>query len=108
MLANPIRKGAKETFTYFAENDVDIKVISGDNPLTVSVIAAEAGIVGAERFVDASTLKEKEDYYRAVEEIYGIRPCDPEPEADAGTGTEKNIKKTVAMTGDGVNDVLDT
>ena len=68
MLANPIRKGAKETFTYFAENDVDIKVISGDNPLTVSVIAAEAGIVGAERFVDASTLKEKEDYYRAVEE----------------------------------------
>lgn len=49
MLANPIRKGAKETFTYFAENDVDIKVISGDNPLTVSVIAAEAGIVGAER-----------------------------------------------------------
>ena len=68
MLANPIRKGAKETFTYFAENDVDIKVISGDNPLTVSVIAAEAGIVGAERFVDASTLKEKEDYDRAVEE----------------------------------------
>lgn len=68
MLANPIRKGAKETFTYFAENDVDIKVISGDNPLTVSVIAAEAGIVGVERFVDASTLKEKEDYYRAVEE----------------------------------------
>ena len=86
MLANPIRKGAKETFTYFAENDVDIKVISGDNPLTVSVIAAEAGIVGAERFVDASTLKEKEDYYRAVD---GIRPCDPEPEADAGTGTER-------------------
>ena len=105
MLANPIRKGAKETFTYFAENDVDIKVISGDNPLTVSVIAAEAGIVGAERFVDASTLKEKEDYYRAVEEytIFGrVTPSQKRMLVQA----LKEHKKTVAMTGDGVNDVL--
>lgn len=105
MLANPIRKGAKETFTYFAENDVDIKVISGDNPLTVSVIAAEAGIVGAERFVDASTLKEKEDYYRAVEEytVFGrVTPSQKRMLVQA----LKEHKKTVAMTGDGVNDVL--
>ena len=104
MLANPIRKGAKETFTYFAENDVDIKVISGDNPLTVSVIAAEAGIVGAERFVDASTLKEKEDY-RAVEEytVFGrVTPSQKRMLVQA----LKEHKKTVAMTGDGVNDVL--
>jgi cation-transporting ATPase E len=66
MLANPIREGAKETFTYFAENDVDIKVISGDHPLTVSVIAAEAGIAGAERYVDATTLQTEEDYANAV------------------------------------------
>ena len=102
MLANPIRKGAKETFTYFAENDVDIKVISGDNPLTVSVIAAEAGIVGAERFVDASTLKEKEDYYRAVEEytVFGrVTPSQKRMLVQA----LKEHKKTVAMTGDGVN-----
>ena len=100
MLANPIRKGAKETFTYFAENDVDIKVISGDNPLTVSVIAAEA-----ERFVDASTLKEKEDYYRAVEEytVFGrVTPSQKRMLVQA----LKEHKKTVAMTGDGVNDVL--
>lgn len=105
MLANPIRKGAKETFTYFAENDVDIKVISGDNPLTVSVIAAEAGIVGAERFVDAATLKEKEDYYRAVEEytVFGrVTPSQKRMLVQA----LKEHKKTVAMTGDGVNDVL--
>ena len=105
MLANPIRKGAKETFTYFAENDVDIKVISGDNPLTVSVIAAEAGIVGAERFVHASTLKEKEDYYRAVEEytVFGrVTPSQKRMLVQA----LKEHKKTVAMTGDGVNDVL--
>lgn len=105
MLANPIRKGAKETFTYFAENDVDIKVISGDNPLTVSVIAAEAGIVGAERFVDASTLKEKEDYYRAVGEytVFGrVTPSQKRMLVQA----LKEHKKTVAMTGDGVNDVL--
>lgn len=105
MLANPIRKGAKETFTYFAENDVDIKVISGDNPLTVSVIAAEAGIVGAERFVDVSTLKEKEDYYRAVEEytVFGrVTPSQKRMLVQA----LKEHKKTVAMTGDGVNDVL--
>lgn len=105
MLANPIRKGAKETFTYFAENDVDIKVISGDNPLTVSVIAAEAGIVGAERFVDASTLKEKGDYYRAVEEytVFGrVTPSQKRMLVQA----LKEHKKTVAMTGDGVNDVL--
>ena len=105
MLANPIRKGAKETFTYFAENDVDIKVISGDNPLTVSVIAAEAGIVGAECFVDASTLKEKEDYYRAVEEytVFGrVTPSQKRMLVQA----LKEHKKTVAMTGDGVNDVL--
>ena len=105
MLANPIRKGAKETFTYFAENDVDIKVISADNPLTVSVIAAEAGIVGAERFVDASTLKEKEDYYRAVEEytVFGrVTPSQKRMLVQA----LKEHKKTVAMTGDGVNDVL--
>lgn len=105
MLANPIRKGAKETFAYFAENDVDIKVISGDNPLTVSVIAAEAGIAGAERFVDASTLKEKEDYYRAVETytVFGrVTPNQKRMLVEA----LKAHKKTVAMTGDGVNDVL--
>lgn len=63
LLTNPIRRDAPETFRYFAQQGVAIKVISGDNPLTVSQIAAEAGIPGAENYVDASTL-ETEDALR--------------------------------------------
>lgn len=105
MLANPIREGARETFTYFAENGVDIKVISGDNPLTVSVIATEAGIAGAEKYVDASTLKEKEDYDRAVREYTVFGRVTPNQKRMLVQAL-KEQKKTVAMTGDGVNDVL--
>ena len=105
MLANPIRSGAKDTFRYFADNGVEIKVISGDNPLTVSVIAKEAGIAGAESYVDAATLKTKEDCERAVEKytVFGrVTPTQKRMLVQA----LKAHKKTVAMTGDGVNDVL--
>ena len=105
MLANPIRKGAKETFTYFAENEVEIKVISGDNPLTVSVIATEAGIANAERYVDASVLKTKSDYYNAVEEYTVFGRVTPNQKRMLVQALKAD-KKTVAMTGDGVNDVL--
>ena len=105
MLANPIRKGAKETFTYFAENEVEIKVISGDNPLTVSVIASEAGIANAEKYVDASTLKTKSDYYKAVEEYTVFGRVTPNQKRMLVQALKAH-KKTVAMTGDGVNDVL--
>lgn len=105
MLANPIRKGAKDTFRYFAENDVDIKVISGDNPLTVSVIATEAGIEGAERYVDASVLKSKSDYDEAVEKYTVFGRVTPNQKRMLVQAL-KERKKTVAMTGDGVNDVL--
>ena len=105
MLANPIRKGAKETFTYFAENEVEIKVISGDNPLTVSVIAKEAGIANAERYVDASVLKTKSDYYDAVEEYTVFGRVTPNQKRMLVQALKAH-KKTVAMTGDGVNDVL--
>jgi cation-transporting ATPase E len=105
MLANPIREGAKETFTYFAENDVDIKVISGDHPLTVSVIAAEAGIAGAERYVDATTLQTEEDYANAVTQYTVFGRVTPDQKRQLVWALKKQ-KKTVAMTGDGVNDVL--
>lgn len=105
MLANPVRKGAKETFSYFAQNDVEIKVISGDNPLTVSVIAAEAGIAGADRYVDASTLKTKNDYQYAVENYTVFGRVTPDQKRMLVRAL-KARKKTVAMTGDGVNDVL--
>jgi cation-transporting ATPase E len=105
MLSNPIRKGAKETFSYFAENDVEIKVISGDNPLTVSVIAQEAGIANADRYVDASTLKTDDDFDRAVEAYTVFGRVTP-TQKRALIRAMKAHRKTVAMTGDGVNDVL--
>lgn len=105
MLANPIRAGAKDTFRYFADNGVEIKVISGDHPLTVSVIAKEAGIAGADRYVDAAGLKTEEDCRKAVENytVFGrVTPTQKRMLVQA----LKAHKKTVAMTGDGVNDVL--
>jgi cation-transporting ATPase E len=105
LLSNLIRKGAKDTFSYFAEREVEIKVISGDNPLTVSVVAEKAGIAGAERYVDASTLQTKEDIYEAAEKytVFGRVTPDQKRQLVAAL---KAHKKTVAMTGDGVNDVL--
>lgn len=105
MLSNPIRKGAKETFTYFAGREVEIKVISGDNPLTVSVIAQEAGIANADRYIDASTLKSKQDYYDAVENYTVFGRVTPNQKRYLVQALKAH-KKTVAMTGDGVNDVL--
>jgi cation-transporting ATPase E len=105
MLANPIRQGAKETFTYFAENGVQIKVISGDNPLTVSVIAEQAGIADAQYYVDASTLHTQEDYEQAVQQYTVFGRVTPDQKRMLVQAL-KSQKKTVAMTGDGVNDVL--
>jgi cation-transporting ATPase E len=105
MLANPVREGAKETFTYFADNEVEIKVISGDNPLTVSVIAEEAGIAGAESYVDATTLKTEADYEQAVTQYTVFGRVTPDQKRQLVQALKKQ-KKTVAMTGDGVNDVL--
>ena len=105
LLANPIRQEAKETFTYFAEQGVEVKVISGDNPLTVSEVAKEAGIAGAERYVDASTLHAEEEMRAAVlnNAVFGrVTPNQKRKFVQI----LKEEGKTVAMTGDGVNDVL--
>ena len=66
LLANPIREAAKETFEYFAEQGVEVKVISGDNPVTVSNVAKQAGIKNAEKYIDASELETEEDLRKAV------------------------------------------
>ncbi|MCR5273628.1 MAG: HAD-IC family P-type ATPase [Lachnospiraceae bacterium] len=104
-LSNAIRKGAVETFSYFAENGVDIKVISGDNPGTVSEIAKKAGINNAEKYIDASTLEGQADINSAVKEytVFGrVTPVQKRMFVKA----LKEAGRTVAMTGDGVNDVL--
>ncbi|MBQ0101885.1 MAG: HAD-IC family P-type ATPase, partial [Firmicutes bacterium] len=67
-LKNRVRPEARETFGYFAEQGVEVKVISGDNPITVSKAAEEAGIVGYDKFVDATTLNSKEKIAKAATE----------------------------------------
>ena len=104
-LANPIRSKAKETFQYFAEQDVQVKVISGDNPMTVSEVAAQAGIPGAEKYVDASTLRTPEQVARAVEAYTVFGRVTPNQKRQFVQALQK-AGNTVAMTGDGVNDVL--
>lgn len=105
LLQNPIRSAAKETFEYFKNQGVEIKVISGDNPITVSRIAGEAGIKNAERYVDATTLKTDDDISRAVE-VYNVfgRVVPEQKKKIVLSLKEKGY--TVGMTGDGVNDVL--
>lgn len=104
-LSNPIRENAKETFGYFAEQGVDIKVISGDNPVTVSEVAKQAGIRNAENYIDASTLKTESSINDAVMRYSVFGRVTPDQKRTFVKALKK-AGKTVAMTGDGVNDVL--
>ncbi len=105
LLANPIRKNAKETFKYFEDQGVDVKVISGDNPVTVAEVARQAGIPHTDRYVDASTLKTKKEVYRAAAKNTIFGRVTPEQKRWLVKSLQRQ-GKTVAMTGDGVNDVL--
>ncbi len=104
-LTNPIRKSAKDTFRFFAENGIDIKIISGDNPVTVSNVASEAGIAGAERYVDARQLVTERAIYEAVERYTVFGRVTPEQKRMFVRALQSQ-GKTVGMTGDGVNDIL--
>lgn len=104
-LANPIRAKAKETFQYFAEQDVQIKVISGDNPMTVSEVASQAGIANADKYVDASTLRTPEQVAKAMEKYTVFGRVTPNQKRQFVQALQ-DAGNTVAMTGDGVNDVL--
>ncbi len=105
LLANPVREEAPETFAYFAEQGVQIKVISGDNAMTVSEVAKEAQIEGADRYIDARKLKTQEDIDRAMEEYNVFGRVTPGQKRQFIQSLKKQ-GHTVAMTGDGVNDVL--
>ena len=104
-LKNPVRETAKETFAYFHDQGVTVKVISGDNPVTVAAAANEAGIQGADKYVDASTLESYEDIQNACEEYTVFGRVQPNQKKLLVQALQEN-KHTVAMTGDGVNDVL--
>ena len=105
ILENEIRDTAKETFGYFASQGVDIVVISGDNPVTASKVAVRAGINNAENYIDATTLKSRQDIREAITKytVFGrVVPSQKKEIIEA----YKESGKVVAMTGDGVNDVL--
>lgn len=105
ILENEIRDTAKETFGYFEKQGVDVVVISGDNPVTASKVAIRAGIRNAENYVDATTLKSEDDIKAAIQRYTVFGRVIPEQKKQI-IQAFKQAGKVVAMTGDGVNDVL--
>ncbi len=105
ILTNPIRKNAKETFDYFRGQGVTVKVISGDHPASVSEIAKLAGIESAERYVDAGTLVTDEEIEDAAGKYTVFGRVTPK-QKQLLVKALQNAGHTVAMTGDGVNDIL--
>lgn len=103
-IADNIREDAIETIKWFKENDVNVKVISGDNPITVSEVAKRAGIHNADKFISLEGLNEKE--VENVANKYTVfGRVTPEQKAIL-VRSIKSEGNTVAMTGDGVNDIL--
>ena len=105
LITDKIRVNAKETLQYFKEQGVDIRIISGDNPITVSKIAKRAGVEEYEKYVDCTTLKDEEELREAAKKykIFGrVTPI----QKKQIISTIKKQGHTVAMTGDGVNDII--
>jgi cation-transporting ATPase E len=100
-----VRSDAPHTLAYFREQGVEIKVISGDNPATVATIAAKAGVPGAENAIDARSLPEGEELAVLMETTTVFGRVNPDQKC-AMVEALQSRGHTVAMTGDGVNDVL--
>ena len=105
VLSNRIRAGARKTLSYFQKQGVQIKVISGDNPMTASQVACRAGVPGAEKYVDVSALETEDAIAHAAVEYTVFGRVTPDKKR-ALLRALKSAGHTVAMTGDGVNDVL--
>ncbi len=105
ILSNSIRENAAATFSYFREQGVHVKVISGDNPETVAEVARRAGIEYAERFVNAETLQSEEALAAAARQYTVFGRVTPRQKQLLVNALQK-AGHTVAMTGDGVNDIL--
>lgn len=105
LMTDKIRENAGKTLKYFKEQGVDIRIISGDNPITVSKIAQRAGVEQYEKYIDCTTLKSKQELKEAVKEykIFGrVTPI----QKKQIVSELKELGHTVAMTGDGVNDII--
>ena len=105
VISDNIRKEAPDTFKFFENEGVTLKVISGDDPMTVSVIAAKAGIKGSELYVDMSTYPDKHDFSGIVEKYVVFGRVSPRQKKALVKALKRN-GHTTCMTGDGVNDVL--
>lgn len=105
LLTDVIRQEAPDTLKFFDSQEVDLKVISGDDPVTVASIARRAGLKNADKYVDATTLKTEEDIENAVAEYSVFGRVTPQQKKEMVQAL-KSQGHTVAMTGDGVNDVL--
>lgn len=105
VLSNPIRKGAVKTFQYFNEQNVAIKVISGDSPKTVSEVAKQAGIANSDKYIDASLLDTDEKIKQAAVQYTVFGRVTPKQKQKLVKALQE-AGHTVAMTGDGVNDIL--
>lgn len=105
ILSDHLRENAAETFRYFAQENVIMKVISGDNPRTVSAVAAKAGLMGSDKSIDMSTVEENADYAALAEEYTIFGHVTPKQKQELIRGLKKN-GHTACMTGDGINDIL--
>lgn len=105
ILSDKIRESANDTLRYFAEQGVNIKVISGDNPITVSKVAERAGLKNYDKFVDATTLETEQDIFDACDKYTIFGRVTPKQKKMLVQGL-KSKGYTVGMTGDGVNDVM--
>ena len=104
-IKDEVRETAPATIKYFQDEGVTVKVISGDDPRTVSGIAKTVGVANADKYVDATTLKSDKDIEEAVQEYAVFGRVKPEQKKAFVVALQK-FGHTVAMTGDGVNDVL--
>ena len=105
LITDVIREEAQDTLAFFDSQGVDLKVISGDDPVTVSAIAKKAGLKNANHYIDATTIKTSEEMQRAVAECSVFGRVTPQQKKQMVQALQSQ-KHTVAMTGDGVNDVL--
>lgn len=105
LLTDVIRKEAPETLEFFDSQGVDLKVISGDDPVTVASIAKKAGLKNADHYIDATTIQTQEQMDKAVAECSVFGRVTPQQKKQMVQALKKQ-GHTVAMTGDGVNDVL--
>lgn len=105
LITDKMRENAKDTLEYFKKQGVDIRIISGDNPITVSKISKRAGVEGYDKYIDCTTLNTEEEIKKAtrIYKIFGrVTPIQKKQIVEA----LKNQGHTVAMTGDGVNDII--